>query len=99
MIAVCIDVRGSKIEAQTFDALWQCVGKLFFDTPRTYEELAEVICQAVEWAENDASNLPIGTGAVDLIERETDHAVAFNLPNLGKLLPVDRRKTVERYVA
>ena len=99
MIAVWIDVRVTKIEAKNYDALWQCVGKLCFYTPRTYEKLDEVICQAVEWAENDVSNLPIGTGAVGLVAPGTDHAVAAILSTLGKLLPVDLRKTVGRYAA
>ena len=47
MIAVVIDVGGTKIEAQTFDALWQCVDKLRFETRKTYEELVDVIFQAV----------------------------------------------------
>ena len=36
-----MDVGRKKIEAQTFDALLQCVDKLRFETPKTYEELVE----------------------------------------------------------
>ena len=54
-----MDVGRKKIEAQTFDALLQCVDKLRFETPTTYEELVDVVCEVLEWAETDVSNLPM----------------------------------------
>lgn len=75
-----IDVGETETEAQTFDALLQCGDKPRFETPRTYEEFVEVVCQAVEWADTDVSKLPIGVGAAVLIARETGHAIIANLP-------------------
>ena len=80
MSAVGTDVGGTKIEAQAFDALSQCVGKLSFETITTYEELVEVVCQALEWADTDVSNLPIDIGAAGLIVRESGYAITDNLP-------------------
>ena len=98
MIAVGIDVGGTKIEAQVFDAAWKCADKLRLDTPNTYEQLVEAICQAIEWADLQSSDLPIGIGAAGLIARETGQAVTANLPAFGKPLSVDIVKAAGRYV-
>ena len=98
MIAAGIDVGGTKIEAQIFDAAWHCADKLRFETPNKYDQLVEVICQAIEWADTQGSDLPIGVGAAGLIARETGHAITANLPAFGKPLPMDIGKAAGRYV-
>ena len=54
--------------------------KLRFETPTAYEELVDVVCQALEWADTDVQNLPIDIGAADLIVRESGYAITANLP-------------------
>ena len=74
-----IDVGRTKTEAQNFDALLQCVDKLRFETPTTYEELVDVVCQALGCADTDVSNLPIDIGAAGLLVRESGYAITANL--------------------
>lgn len=57
--------------------------KLRSESPRTYEELVELVCQTLERAGIDVSKLPIGISVAGLLARETGHAITAILPTFG----------------
>ncbi|MGB0556096.1 MAG: ROK family protein, partial [Paracoccaceae bacterium] len=49
MIAAGIDLGGTKIEAQVFDADWNCAEKQRSATPQTYADLLATVAAHVDW--------------------------------------------------
>ena len=62
MIAAGIDLGGTKIEAQVFDADWNCAEKQRSATPQTYADLLAAVAAHVDWIETSYPGLPIGIG-------------------------------------
>ena len=53
MTAVGLDLGGSKIEAQIFDADWALTDKRRVDTPQNYHALLNAIGDLVAWSKAD----------------------------------------------
>ena len=89
MIAAGIDLGGSKLEAQIFNAEWTCVDRLRVKTPTTYDSLLQTLQEAIDWIEGQDGNIPIGIGSAGLIVPQTGIALTANLPATGKSFPKD----------
>lgn len=99
MIAGGIDLGGTKIEAQLFDADWQVVGKKRVATPKDYSELVIAIADLIAWSDEAAgAALPIGIGAAGLINPATGKALTANICASGKPLPDDIENAADRKI-
>ena len=89
-IAAGIDVGGTKIEAQVFDADWQAVTRHRIDTPRDYAGLVAAMAAQVGWCEAQiGAGLPVGISAAGLINPATGLALTANLSATGRPFPQD----------
>lgn len=99
MIAAGIDLGGTKIEVQVFDANWQVTARNRVATPDTYDALVAAIAGQVAWADDQAgTTVPVGIGAAGLINPQTGLALTANLCASGKPLPADIDAAVGRHV-
>lgn len=98
IIAAGIDLGGTKIEAQVFDAAWQRVKTLRQPTPRDYDGLVAAMAQMVAWAEGFAPGLPVGIAAAGLIHPVTGIALTANLAATGHPFPTEIAKAAGRPV-
>jgi predicted NBD/HSP70 family sugar kinase len=99
MIAVGIDLGGTKVEAQVFDDQWQCVDIKRVPTAATYGALLQDMAGLVAWADQLAHDaLPIGVGAAGLVNPESGVTVSANLPINGKAFPADFAAVLSRPV-
>lgn len=90
MIAAGIDLGGTKIEAQVFDAQWGQVARNRIDTPRDYADLVEAVAAQIQWADQQSgAPLPVGISAAGLINPDTGLALTANLPASGRPFPQD----------
>ncbi|MBL4812026.1 MAG: ROK family protein, partial [Rhodobacteraceae bacterium] len=84
MRAVGIDLGGTKIEAQVFDAQWNVVQIRRLETPQVYAHLVEQIAKLIGWADGLAGDaLPVGIGAAGLVHPQTGQALTANLVASG----------------
>ena len=61
MIAAGIDLGGTKIEAQLFDAAWQQMDRRRIDTPKNYPGLVAAMADQIAWIEAHSDRtVPIG---------------------------------------
>lgn len=87
--AAGIDLGGSKIEAQLFDAGWNRVDRRRVATPEDYEGIVAAAADQVRWALSEAGGpVPVGIGAAGLVDR-AGYALTANLPANGRPLPGD----------
>lgn len=97
MIAVGIDLGGTKIEAQLFDADWRAFDVKRVPTPKNYDALIDDLAGLVAWAEKTSgAPSPIGVGAAGLVNPVTGLTTAANLPTNGKPFHADLRAVVAR---
>ena len=97
MIAAGIDLGGTKIEAQVFDADWTVAARRRVDTPKDYASLVAALADQVRWCEAEAGALlPTGIGAAGLVNPATGLALTANICASGKPLPGDIAKAVGR---
>ena len=90
MIAAGIDLGGTKIETQIFDASWQVVGRQRVSTPKDYEALVNALGDQVRFVKANASkDIPIGIGAAGLLNPDTGLAVTANICADGRPLLAD----------
>ena len=90
MIAVGIDLGGTKIEAQIFDAGWACVDRRRIDTPAHYGAIVAAMADQIAWADRRAQKaLPVGVGAAGLVRPATGLAYTANLDAMDRPLPAD----------
>ena len=90
MIAAGIDLGGTKIEAQVFDANWKYVTKRRIETPLSYNDLVTAVTEQIEWVQAQATALlPIGIAAAGLVNPATGLALTANLPATGQPFPGD----------
>ncbi len=89
MIAAGIDLGGTKIEAQVFDANWNRVATHRIATPQTYPALVKAMVAQIAWATNQAGDIPIGICAAGLVNPATGLALTANLPASGMPFPAD----------
>ncbi|WP_085879022.1 ROK family protein [Roseisalinus antarcticus] len=87
--AAGIDLGGTKIETQVFDADWSMADRLRQDTPREYPALVEAVAEHVRWAAERVGDGPIGVGSPGLVNPTTGLALAANLPVSGKPFTAD----------
>lgn len=90
MIAAGIDLGGTKIEAQLFDAQWGQTGRRRIETPRDYPALVAALADQIRWTEDQAGRaVPVGIAAAGLINSDTGLALTANLPASGHPFPAD----------
>jgi predicted NBD/HSP70 family sugar kinase len=89
MIAAGLDLGGTKIETQVFDAAWRRVEGRRDDTPKEYDALVALLAEHVRWASDRTGAGPVGVGGAGLINLETGAALAANLPVTGRPFPAD----------
>lgn len=83
-LAAGVDLGGTKIETQIFDANWQVLQKNRAATPRDYSGLINAIGDMFDWIAAQAPDLPVGIAAAGLIHKNTGLALSSNLPATGK---------------
>jgi N-acetylglucosamine kinase len=99
MIAMGIDLGGTKIETQIFDANWVCVDRSRIETPQSYDAIVQALADQITWADQRAGRqLPVGIGAAGLVNPSTGLAFTANLPAMGRPLPGDIAKAIGRKV-
>jgi N-acetylglucosamine kinase len=90
MIAVGIDLGGTKIEAQIFDAGWGRVTQRRINTPRDYPGLVAAMADQIAWAGEQAGHaLPVGIAAAGLVNPATGLAYTANRAATGHPFPAD----------
>lgn len=87
-IAGGIDLGGTKIEAQRFDAAWQIADRRRVDTPKSYPDLVQATRDQLSWLRAGHPELPVGIAAAGLL-RADGQALAANLPSHGNPFPAD----------
>ena len=99
MMATGIDLGGTKIETQIFDADWSVVARQRVATPATYSDLVAAIVDQIAWADaQSGAPLSVGIGAAGLVNPATGHALTANLPATGRPFPADIAKGAGRTV-
>jgi len=89
MRAIGLDIGGTKIEAQVFDADWQVSERRRIATPTVYVDLVTAVAEQIAWAEAVAGARPIGISSAGLINPATGLALTANLCATGKPFPAD----------
>lgn len=90
MIAAGIDLGGTKIEAQLFDAGWGQAHRRRIDTPKDYPGLVAAMADQIGWIETlGGKAIPVGISAAGLINPDTGLALTANLPATGRPFPAD----------
>lgn len=85
MIVVGIDIGGTKIEVQSFDADWSIMRKRRVATPQNYDSFIAAIVDQVRWAmDGTSSPVPIGISSAGYSNPTTGTFLAANLPASGK---------------
>lgn len=89
-LAVGIDLGGTKIETQVFDADWQIATRQRVETPDTYDALVDAIVGEIQWGVGEAgARVPVGIGAAGLVSPTSGKALTANLCASGRPLPRD----------
>ena len=88
MISAGIDLGGTKIETQIFDAKWKVIAIQRVETPKDYPTLISALADQVKWAKSHG-DFPIGIGAAGLVNPENGLALTANICANGKPLPAD----------
>ena len=98
-MAAGIDLGGTKIEAQVFDATWQLTARTRWPTPKSYRDLVAAMADAVAWCEAQAgAGVAVGVSAAGLINPATGLALTANLAASGQPFVVDITRAAGREV-
>lgn len=98
-MAAGIDLGGTKIEAQVFDAAWQLTARTRWPTPKSYRDLVAAMADAVAWCEAQAgAGVAVGVSAAGLINPATGLALTANLAASGQPFVVDIIRAAGREV-
>ena len=98
-MAAGIDLGGTKIEAQVFDAAWQLTARTRWPTPKSYRDLVAAMADAVAWCEAQAgAGVAVGVSAAGLINPVTGLALTANLAASGQPFVVDITRAAGREV-
>lgn len=90
MTVAGLDIGGTKIEVQVFDAQWDRVTRQRVDTPADYVELVRAVAGQIAWAEAAAGPLnAVGIGAAGLVHPDSGQALTANLAASGHSFPAD----------
>lgn len=95
-VAGGIDLGGTKIEAQRFDAGWAVVETQRIPTPPNYDALVQAVVDQVAWLRRDAPNLPVGIAAAGLAVPKTGHWLAANLAANGRPFVADVANKIDK---
>lgn len=99
MMAVGIDLGGTKVEAQVFDDQWQRVDARRIATASTYQNLLKDLIELVAWADQLAGHaLPVGIGAAGLVNPTSGITVSANLPIDGHAFSADLATAIGRQI-
>lgn len=99
MTAAGIDIGGTKIEVQLFDADWSAMGRQRIATPASYDELVAAVVAQIKWAEDQVEGqVAIGIGAAGLVNPRTGLALTANLPATDHPFPADIAKGSGRQI-
>lgn len=99
MIAIGIDLGGTKIAARIFDENWQVSADRRVPTPSSYDALIAALAGLVAWADDAADRpLPLGIGSAGLVHPATGLCLAANLPTQGKPFARDLAAAIGRPV-
>ncbi len=94
MLATGIDLGGTKIETQVYDAEWQLVNSRRVATPRSYPELIDALAAEAAWAKDLAGHaMPVGLAAPGILQSDGT-LLAANLCASGHPLPDDISEAV-----
>ncbi|WP_289041559.1 ROK family protein [uncultured Aliiroseovarius sp.] len=97
--AAGIDLGGTKIEVQVFDADWRVIGRNRVPTPANYDALIAALAGQVQWADDMAGGVvPVGIGAAGLLNPATGRVLSANLAASGQPLPRDIAAAVGREI-
>lgn len=97
-IAAGIDLGGTKIEAQVFDARWHVLAKHRMATPGDYPSLINAIDLMFQWIDGQAPNLPVAIASAGLTNKNTGLALSSNLPTTGQDFTGDITTKVGRHI-
>jgi predicted NBD/HSP70 family sugar kinase len=86
MIAVGLDIGGTKIETQVFDTDWSVQRANRVKTPTTYGALIDAITEQIDATAGNDPSVPVGIGCAGLLNPETGVAFTANLPATGHKL-------------
>lgn len=86
MSAIGIDIGGTKIETQVFDAAWAKMASQRVATPGDYPALVQAIADQIHWARTHGPDAPVGIGSAGLVNPVSGLAHTANLPATGKPL-------------
>lgn len=94
-----LDIGGTKIEVQVFDADWQALARHRVPTPTDYDALVAAVADQISWAEAEAGPLAaVGVGCAGLVNPETGLAMTANLPATDRPFPADIARAAGRSV-
>ena len=97
MIALGIDLGGTKIAAEIFGDDWSVVDTRRLPTPKDYDALVVAMADQIAWADAVAGKtLPVGVGAAGLVNPDSGLALTANLPASDRPFPADIAKAVGR---
>lgn len=89
MIAGGIDLGGTKIEAQIFNADWSLASRRRIETPKDYKALVATMADQIAWIDSLSGAVPIGIAAAGLVNPATGLALTANLSATGRPFPAD----------
>jgi len=99
MLALGIDLGGTKIAGQIFDPDWNVVASRRIATPDSYEKLLADMAGLCQWADDQAGiALPVGLGVAGLLHPQTGLLTAANHVADGQPLPADITRAAGRAV-
>lgn len=100
MIALGVDIGGTKIEVQTFGPDWSVIGRRRIATPTDYPDFIAAISEQVHWCTGDRPiSVPIGISSAGYSNPVTGEFLAANLPASGKPFLADVTSALGRKVA
>lgn len=99
MIALGLDIGGTKIEAQSFAKDWSLIDRRRVATPADYSDFIQAVCwQVDQMGGGGDSTLPIGISIAGFSNPVTGEFVAANLPASRKPLLADIESSLGRRV-
>lgn len=97
MLALGIDLGGTKIAGQIFDQTWSDVAAQRIATPQSYNTLIASLVDMCRWADAQAGRaIPVGLGAAGLLHPQTGYLTAANHVADGKPFPADLGQALGR---
>ncbi len=100
LIALGIDLGGTKAEAQLFDRDWRVADRRRIPTPKDYAGLVAALARLIAWGRDGAGHdLPCGIAAAGRIHPATGRALTANLAATGQPFPADIARAARQSIA